>query len=179
MWDRKQSATAIKLILLHGRSDDCIQSCLARVYQHLRLMLSSVVATELNHVHRSRSAAPVRSPKLSELMGNGWEIGKRRRARRRMDYVPHSLMCIILSHPEPRRFSEVDDRPWEMWLCWPICSKCTRKPLHLLSPNTSSTCKTGFVISACSTSDARFLLLPPPFFFFIFFLHYSLHLWDT
>lgn len=40
-------------------------------------------------------------PKPAELMGNGREIGKRRRAMRRMDYVPHSLMHIILSHESP------------------------------------------------------------------------------
>lgn len=62
----------MKQILLHGRSDDCIQSRLVRVYQHPRLMLSSVVAIERDHARRSWSAAPVRRPKTGGIDGQ-WE----------------------------------------------------------------------------------------------------------
>lgn len=159
-----ESLTAIKLILLHGRSDDCIQSCLARVYQHLKLMLSSVVATERDHAHQSRSAAHVRRPETSGIDGQ-WEGNRKTEEGDEKNGLRATLPNAYYSVTrEPRTFFEVDGRPWEMWLCWPICSKWTRKPLHQLSPNTSSTCKMWFVISVCSTPDARLLLLPPPFF---------------
>lgn len=152
------------LILLHRRSDDCIQSCLARVYQHPRLMLSSVVATERDHARRSRSAAPVLRPETSGIDGQ-WEGNRKTEEGDEKNGLRATLPNVHYSVTrEPRRFFEVDGRPWEMWLYWPICSKCTRKPLCQLSPYTSSTCKTWFVISVCSTPDAKLLLLPPPFF---------------
>lgn len=146
----KQSAalTARKLILLHGRSDDCIQSCLARVHQHPGPLLSSVVAIERDHARRSRSAAPVRRPETGGIDGQ-WERNRKTEEGDEKNGLRATTPNVHYSVARaPRRFFEVDDRLWEMWLCWPIYGQCRRKPLRKLSPNLSSTCKTWFVIRA-------------------------------